>query len=135
MLHAGLVITAVGMAWLAWTIGARGRLAERLGPGPDDAGRPASASGLIFAPLFDIILSDLDDREVGTGSGVLNAVQQFGGALGVAVLGTLFFQWIPEDGWYDATRAVIWVDDRVLRRWRSLPSSCCPSSAREDVLG
>ena len=37
-------------------------------------------------------------------------MQQFGSALGVAVLGTLFFQWLPGDGWSDATRAVIvWV--------------------------
>src|SRR5207244_2641218 len=65
--------------------------------------------GLIFAPLFDIVLADLSDAEVGTGSGVLNAMQQFCGALGVAVLGTLFFHWLPDQGWYDATEAISWV--------------------------
>ena len=47
--------------------------------------------------------------EVGTGSGLLNAVQQFSGAIGVAALGTLFFQRLPKDGWTDATKGIIWV--------------------------
>ncbi|MFC6043354.1 DHA2 family efflux MFS transporter permease subunit [Nocardioides hankookensis] len=108
VLHAGLLISAAGIAWLAWTIGG----ADASLGGWDLAPMTLLAgfgSGLIFAPLFDIILSDLDDREVGTGSGVLNAVQQFAGALGVALLGTLFLQWVPEDGWFEATRTILWV--------------------------
>ena len=66
-------------------------------------------SGVIFAPLFDIILADLGDHEVGTGSGVLNAAQQFSGALGVAVIGTIFFQWLPSEGWADATKGIVLV--------------------------
>ena len=31
------------------------------------------------------------------------------------MIGTLLFQWLPDDGWYDATRAIIWVSDRLLR--------------------
>lgn len=46
--------------------------------------------GLMIAPLFDFILAGVDDHEVGSASGVLNAVQQLGSAVGVAVLGTLF---------------------------------------------
>ena len=53
--------------------------------------------------------ADLNDSEVGTGSGLLNAMQQFCGALGVAVLGTLFFHWLPDNGWYDATAMISWV--------------------------
>lgn len=60
--------------------------------------------GLIFAPLFDIILAALGDDEVGTGSGLLNAVQQFCGALGVAVLGSAFFHWLPDHGFVTAIR-------------------------------
>jgi hypothetical protein len=47
--------------------------------------------GLALAPLFDVVLSGVDDHEVGSASGVLNAMQQFGGSVGVAVLGTIFF--------------------------------------------
>jgi hypothetical protein len=42
-------------------------------------------------PDFDFILAAVTDREVGSASGVLNAVQQLGGAIGVAAIGTVFF--------------------------------------------
>jgi hypothetical protein len=47
--------------------------------------------GLTMAPFFDIVLAGVDDRESGSAAGVLTAVQQLGGAFGVAVLGTTFF--------------------------------------------
>jgi EmrB/QacA subfamily drug resistance transporter len=47
--------------------------------------------GMIFVPLFDIIMGDVEDREVGSASGLLEAIQQLGASLGVAVLGTVFF--------------------------------------------
>ncbi len=107
VLHGGLLITVAGMTWFALIVGNGGHIsAWHLAPSLVVAG---FGSGLIFAPLFDIILADLGDHEVGTGSGLLNAVQQFSGALGVAILGTLFFQWLPAHGWDRATEWVIWV--------------------------
>jgi len=50
-----------------------------------------AGAGLLFIPLFDVILGDATTEEVGTGAGVLNAAQQFAGAIGVAALGTVFF--------------------------------------------
>jgi EmrB/QacA subfamily drug resistance transporter len=47
--------------------------------------------GMVFVPMFDIILGGLANHEVGSGSAVLKAVQQLGMALGVAVIGTVFF--------------------------------------------
>jgi EmrB/QacA subfamily drug resistance transporter len=47
--------------------------------------------GMIFVPLFDIILSGLRDHEVGSASGLLESFQQLGASLGIAVLGTVFF--------------------------------------------
>jgi MFS family permease len=47
--------------------------------------------GMIFVPLFDIILGGVADGEVGSASGLLGSVQQLGMALGVAVLGTVLF--------------------------------------------
>jgi EmrB/QacA subfamily drug resistance transporter len=47
--------------------------------------------GMIFIPLYDIIVADLDDHEVGSASGILESFQQLGASLGVAVLGTVFF--------------------------------------------
>jgi EmrB/QacA subfamily drug resistance transporter len=47
--------------------------------------------GLVFGPLFNVILAGVDDREVGSASGTLNAIQQLGNSIGVAVLATIFF--------------------------------------------
>ncbi|WP_228080993.1 MFS transporter [Streptomyces profundus] len=47
--------------------------------------------GMIFVPLFDIIMAKVDDAEVGSASGLLESFQQLGASLGVAVLGTVFF--------------------------------------------
>ncbi|WP_306214237.1 DHA2 family efflux MFS transporter permease subunit [Actinoplanes sp. RD1] len=47
--------------------------------------------GLVIAPLFDFALAGLDADEAGSGSGLLNALQQLGTAVGVAALGTVFF--------------------------------------------
>jgi EmrB/QacA subfamily drug resistance transporter len=47
--------------------------------------------GFVFGPLFNVILAGVADREVGSASGTLNAVQQLGNAIGVALLATIFF--------------------------------------------
>ncbi|WP_433507038.1 MFS transporter [Pseudonocardia halophobica] len=48
--------------------------------------------GVLLAPFFDIVLAGVDGPLVGSASGVLNAVQQLGAAVGVATLGTVWFQ-------------------------------------------
>ncbi len=57
----------------------------------------------MFGQLFDVILASVEEVEVGSASGLLNALQQFGNALGVAVVGTIFFNVLdapnrPTDG-------------------------------------
>ncbi|MEN3792870.1 MFS transporter [Fulvimarina sp. MAC3] len=47
--------------------------------------------GITVAPLFATILTVVDNRDAGSGSGALQTFQQIGGALGVAVLGQIFF--------------------------------------------
>ncbi len=108
VLHVGLIamllgIIMVGLTVAQWDLDVT---AWRLAPGTLVAG---VGCGLIFPPLFDLILADLDENEVGTGAGLLNAVQQFGGAAGVAVLGTIFFQLLPTDGYSDAFGSVLGV--------------------------
>ncbi len=60
---------------------------------------------MVFAPLFDIILASIDDQAAGSASGVLTAMQQFGGAIGVAVIGTIFFQLLPTQQFLGATKS------------------------------
>jgi EmrB/QacA subfamily drug resistance transporter len=47
--------------------------------------------GLVVAPLINIILAGIHAGSAGSASGVLTTVQQVGGALGVAVIGIIFF--------------------------------------------
>lgn len=53
--------------------------------------------GLAIAPFFDIVLAGVADHETGSASGSLTAVQQLGNALGVAILGTVFFTVLEHD--------------------------------------
>jgi len=47
--------------------------------------------GLGFSSLFQLVLSNVPPRDAGAGSGSLQAFQQVGGALGVALIGEIFF--------------------------------------------
>jgi hypothetical protein len=47
--------------------------------------------GLVMAPIFAVVLTDVDHKHAGSASGILNAVQQLGGAIGIAAIGLVFF--------------------------------------------
>jgi hypothetical protein len=60
------------------------------------------------------VLAGVDDDEVGSASGVLNAMQQLGGAIGIAVIGTIFFSAAASGGLVDAFHRTLWVEAGVL---------------------
>lgn len=64
--------------------------------------------GLFIVPVFDTILAAVTDAETGSASGVLNALQQLGGAIGVAVLGTVFFSVLGHHGFATALTHTLW---------------------------
>jgi EmrB/QacA subfamily drug resistance transporter len=47
--------------------------------------------GLVFGALFAAVLNGVDTSHAGSASGTLNAVQQVGGAIGIALIGVVFF--------------------------------------------
>ncbi len=47
--------------------------------------------GFVFGSLFAAVLNGVDTNHAGSASGTLNAVQQVGGAIGIAVIGLVFF--------------------------------------------
>jgi EmrB/QacA subfamily drug resistance transporter len=68
---------------------------------------------LVFVPLNDVALAQTRVENAGAASGVLNTFQQVGGALGVAVIGVVFFgiaggNFSPTN-LRDAFSAAIWV--------------------------
>jgi EmrB/QacA subfamily drug resistance transporter len=58
--------------------------------------------GMLISTLFDFILASVNDTEAGSASGVLNAGQQLAGAVGVAVMGTVFFSTLSHAGFVTA---------------------------------
>jgi MFS family permease len=90
VLVAGGIINAVGLltfAWLVWHDGS-GVSSWQLVPVHILSG---IGFGLVVAPTVDLLLGQVADREAGTASGLLNTVQQLGLALGVAIVGVVFF--------------------------------------------
>ena len=89
LLHLGVAIVVAGAITLALTVtGARTVSTWDLAPSLFLIGFGAGSS---IGQLFDFILAGVSMDEVGSASGVLEAVQQLSSALGVAVLGTIFF--------------------------------------------
>jgi EmrB/QacA subfamily drug resistance transporter len=89
LMHIGIAILAAGTAGLALTVsGVHTASSSDLAPSLFVIGLGA---GSCFGQLFDFILASVAMDEVGSASGVLNAVQQLASSLGVAAFGTLFF--------------------------------------------
>jgi EmrB/QacA subfamily drug resistance transporter len=90
IIHLGLAVMGVGTVGFLLVLGQAGA-----GVTGWDMTAPLVAYGLgmgaIFVPLFDLVIGDVPTDQIGSASGVLECVQQFGAALGVAVLGTVFF--------------------------------------------
>lgn len=84
VLHLGLALMTAGLTWLYFSLSVDGAPIVPLAVF-------GAGMGMIFVPLFDIIVGDLSDDEVGSASGILTSVQQLGASLGIAVLGTVFF--------------------------------------------
>jgi EmrB/QacA subfamily drug resistance transporter len=92
-MQVGFAVMGAGIALLALMVhGAGGDVSTwTLVPGEFLAGL---GMGIALPPLFDFILAGVESHEVGSASGVLNAIQQFGGALGIAALATIFFAYV-----------------------------------------
>ncbi|WP_030166790.1 MFS transporter [Spirillospora albida] len=90
ILPIGLTLMTAGLIGLSAVLAAAGT-----GLGGPHLAAPllvfGAGMGMIFVPLFDIIVADVADHEVGSASAALESIQQLAATLGVAVLGTVFF--------------------------------------------
>jgi EmrB/QacA subfamily drug resistance transporter len=90
IIHIGLAIMAAGLIFTyAIFTSAHGGVSSWALTFP--LGVYGIGMGMIFVPLFDIVMGDIGDHEVGSASSLLESLQQLGASLGVAVLGTVFF--------------------------------------------
>ncbi len=90
ILHLGLSIMAVSLVglYLVLTHSHSGLSGWQLAP---VLGGYGFGMGMIFVPLFDIVMGEVSDREVGSASAILESLQQLGASMGIAGLGTAFF--------------------------------------------
>ncbi|HLI59851.1 MAG TPA: MFS transporter [Solirubrobacteraceae bacterium] len=106
LIHGGIALVAAGAAGLALTVtGAASASTWDLAPSLFVIGVGAGTS---FGQLFDFILAGVQMDHVGSASGVLEATQQLASALGVAVLGTIFFSRFPAHPATDALQILAW---------------------------
>ncbi|MDO8186111.1 MFS transporter [Conexibacter sp. JD483] len=106
-LHLGLLVMAIGMVALLLVVNHNGLDVTTF----QLAGPQLVAGlgiGLVVAPLFSLVLAAVGDEEVGSASGVLNATQQLGAAVGIAVIGTVFFTVLGDRGFTAAFERVVW---------------------------
>lgn len=87
ILALGALVVAAGCLLLAVTAGATSPI--ELLPGLAVAG---FGIGMVLVPLSSAVLRDVDARHAGAAAGVLSTAQQVGGALGVAVVGVVFYR-------------------------------------------
>lgn len=115
-LAAAGAMVAFGIGWLHFVIAGTGNSID-----PWSFLSPLLIAGIGlgtgFSSLFQLVLRNVPPRDAGAGSGALQAFQQVGGALGVALVGQIFFSQLasnlaagdgPQAAFSDAAALAMW---------------------------
>ncbi|MDB5541615.1 MAG: transporter [Devosia sp.] len=89
-LAVGAALLVIGIAWLDFVIRGLGDSVDHWTFLPPLL-LAGLGLGLGFSGLFQSVLAGVPPRDAGAGSGALQAFQQIGGAIGVALVGEIFF--------------------------------------------
>ncbi len=108
-LQVAAVLLAAGTWWLRSIIDAHGLATSSAELIPAQLLLGAGI-GMLISPLFDFILAAVGDHEVGSASGVLNAVQQLASAIGIAAIGTVFFSTLGRSGFVAAISRCLMIE-------------------------
>jgi predicted MFS family arabinose efflux permease len=68
------------------------------------------ATGMVAPTLVDVTLAGVHGRDAGSASGVLNSALQLGCAIGVALIGVIYFDVIASEGFVEALRDSLWFE-------------------------
>jgi MFS family permease len=82
--------------------------------------------GCVVAPLVTVVLAGIRGQDAGAASGVLSTVQQVGGAVGVALVGVIFFGLL-------GSQAASVADDLIPGMQASLQSAGVPAAVTQQV--
>jgi len=90
VLHAGLAVEAAGLLMIYAVLRGAGTGVDTV-----DLLVPMVVGGIgmgmVFVPLFDIVMAGVRPQEMGSASGVLQTVNSLGMSLGIAGIGAIFF--------------------------------------------
>jgi EmrB/QacA subfamily drug resistance transporter len=82
---------------------------------------------LIMVPIFSAALQDVDSNHAGSASGILNAVQQVGAAIGIAIIGVIFFGQLNHDAYQS-------FDDVAPGLRKDLTAQHVPAQAQDQII-
>jgi EmrB/QacA subfamily drug resistance transporter len=130
---AGALAMAAGMAALLLAVDRAGGDLDSwsLAPGLLVCGL---AMGMVAPTLVDVTLTGVRDRDAGSASGVLNTAVQLGGAIGVALIGVVFFSLVPSQGFVGALDDALWFQVGVFLL-SALAMLLLPAPRRERATG
>lgn len=83
--------------------------------------------GFIMGLMFSVTLKDVDTKHAGSASGTLNAVSQLGGAIGIAIVGVIFFGHLTSN----ATTSFSTVEPQIRSE---LTSQMVPTQSQDAIL-
>ncbi|MCQ4214230.1 MFS transporter [Streptomyces longispororuber] len=109
VIGAGALLMAAGFGGVWYAVEQSG--AAHTGAWPLVPGLVVAGAGLGFlvVPLVNVVLSAVPAELAGGASGIFSTAQQFGGALGAAVIGTIFFGNLSQGLTHGLTTAMPWV--------------------------
>ncbi|QES43279.1 MFS transporter [Streptomyces venezuelae] len=125
---AGLFLQAVGLAWYAVVVAPDATYTAQL-PALIISGVGMS---LYFAPASNLVMSSVRPQEQGIASGANNALREVGGALGIAVMSSIFSaQGGYDSGWdfVNGLEPALWVGSAVVAL-AAVAALCIPSGRR-----
>ena len=106
-LAGGLALQAIGLGWIAAVSSADVSYSSMIGPFIVSG----IGMGMFFAPVANIVLSAVGQRDEGKASGASNAIREVGGVFGVAVLAAIF----SRTGGYESPE--VFTDGLVAATW------------------
>src|SRR4051794_14067353 len=89
LMSAGLLLQATGLGWIAMVSSTTVPYAELVAPFIISG----IGMALFWAPVANVVLSDVKREEEGQASGAQNAIRELGGVFGVAVLASVWAQY------------------------------------------
>jgi hypothetical protein len=130
-LHAGALVMLLGVLGMLAVVATTGLdMTVWQVAGPELVA--GAGMGMLLAPLFDFVLAGVEEAEIGSASGVLNATQQLSSAIGIAVIGTVFFSVLASHDIRSALETALWIDAGLVVVTGAL-AFLLPMRAREDA--